>query len=173
MIKLAAPTAQAMEAFEKLYLASFPPEERRPWQQIARPEDARGPRLLAVVTEQGTEAGFITYWDFDTFIYGEHFAIDPAQRSGGIGSEAIRAFAALHGKPVVIEVEPEDAPDPMAPRRIAFYRRNGFELLDYNYMQPPYSEGLPWVPLKLMSTYAGIDAATAAQTIHRCVYRQQ
>lgn len=42
MIKLAAPTAQAMEAFEKLYLASFPPEERRPWQQIARPEDARG-----------------------------------------------------------------------------------------------------------------------------------
>lgn len=172
MVNLSSPASQELAGFETLYLSAFPPEERRPWHQISNPADARGPRMLAVRAADGTAAGFITYWEFDSFIYGEHFAIDPSRRSGGIGSEAIRAFASHFAKPVVIEVEPEDAPDPMAARRIGFYRRNGFELLDYDYVQPPYAPGLPPVPLRLMATDAALNAEEAAKIIHRHVYNQ-
>lgn len=46
MINLAPVAAADMAAAEDLYLAAFPPEERRPWQQIA--DTGTMPRLCGL-----------------------------------------------------------------------------------------------------------------------------
>ena len=172
-IYLDIPRVSDLESLEEIYIISFPPEERRPWAQIMMPVAVEGPRLRAVYdSDSGECAGFITYWLFDTFVYVEHFAVNPAIRGGGVGSCALKAFIGSMGRPVVLEVEPADAVDPMAPRRIEFYRRHGFEILDYDYIQPPYAPGLPSVPLKLMSTDSSVDAGVVASVLHSKVYGQ-
>ena len=88
----------------------------------------------------------------------EHFAIISAMRGGGLGGEAIRNFVAADPMPVILEVEPSGSND-MADRRIAFYERCGFTgHRDFEYIQPPYSPGLPEVPL--MPTATNMAEAT-------------
>ena len=58
----------------------------------------------------------------------------------------------------------------MAPRRIGFYRRNGFRLLEADYIQPPYAEDLPSLPLKLMSRGELPDIDRVISTLHQRVY---
>ena len=159
-----------LAAAEALYLASFPPEERRDWQQIADP--ALMPRLLGVYDDAAALAGFITIWPFDTFIYVEHFAVDPSRRGAGIGATAIELLRRQSELPIVLEVEPPTHPDPMAPRRIRFYERCGLHLLDYDYTQPPYATGLPSVPLRLMTTDPTLSPRTIETTLHTRVYQK-
>jgi len=170
MIELRPLDAADIAAAQSLYTNSFPPEERRPWQQIA--DTASMPCLYGLYTADGSFAGLITVWNFDRYAYVEHFAVDPVRRSGGIGAKAIAALRQKLGIPVVLEVEPLDHPDPMAPRRIAFYQRCGFTLLDHPYIQPPYAPGLPSVPLCLMTTDPTLDPSDITHTLHTQVYGQ-
>ncbi len=114
-----------------IYTESFPPEERRPTDHFFRLADTPGApfRILVICDDAGHYAGFISYWQFDTFAYIEHFAVNPAARGGGIGACALQEFRAMSGLPVVLEVERPGSND-MADRRIAFYRRNGFHTIE-------------------------------------------
>lgn len=168
MIQLRLIDAADIRPAESLYIASFPPEERRPWPQIA--DTASEPRLYGVYVGGDVFAGIITVWNFGAFAYVEHFAIDPSKRGGGIGAQALDELRRILQLPIVLEVEPLDHPDPMAPRRIAFYQRCGFTLLDYPYVQPPYAPGLPSVPLCLMTTDTTLDPSEITHTLHSKVY---
>lgn len=154
-----------------LYFDSFPPEERRSWESIMELTDDRSsPFNLTVILRDGMTAGFITWWRLGGARYVEHFAIIPAMRGGGLGGEAIRNFVAADPMPVILEVEPSGSND-MADRRIAFYERCGFTgHRDFEYIQPPYSPGLPEVPLMLMTSGKGVDLGTTAGEIRRRVY---
>lgn len=164
-----APRSWLTEA-ESLYLDAFPPEERRPWSSIVAPASQAGPRLIFVADGGHTFAGFVTLWDFGTFVYIEHFAIAPSIRGRGTGARVLARLADMVGRPFVLEAEPVADDNPMAARRIGFYQRNGFSLLDHDYVQPPYQSGLPSVPLRLMSTDPTIDAAAVERTLHSEVY---
>lgn len=166
MITLSFPTSAELTAIEKLYTEAFPPEERRPWSSLAGDGN---PELRSIVRD-GELAGMISYWHFGTFAYVEHFAIDPSLRGGGTGSEVLTELRRRLGGPVVLEVERPADSNPMAARRIEFYRRNGFHVLSYDYIQPPYAPGLPSVPLLLMSTDQSIAPADVAATLHSEVY---
>ncbi len=168
MIQLRPLDKNDLGAAEALYLASFPPEERRPWPQVA--DNASDPFLYGLYDEANSFAGFITVWDFGQYAYVEHFAVDSSRRGGGIGSKAIAALRDMLGKAVVLEVEPPEHPDPMSARRIAFYGRCGFALLDYPYIQPPYASGLPEVRLCLMTTDTTLDPEEVEHTLHTRVY---
>lgn len=148
----------AMRRMEKIYLASFPPEERREWSEIVRLASARRhPLRFWLLTVGGEPCGFITAWRFKGFRYVEHFAVDSCRRGHGIGAEAMRMFVTRHHTPVVLEVEPAGT-SPMAARRIAFYERCGFRPHpEYRYIQPPYSADLPEVPLMLMTASYNSD----------------
>lgn len=159
----------ATDAAHELYLLAFPPEERRQWEQIVA-HDA--PMQLLGVFDDDNQVGFITVWQLDGFAYVEHFAIDQSCRGKGVGAKAIDALIHLLNVPVVLEVEPRNHPDPMALRRIAFYERCGFTVLDYPYVQPPYGEGLPEVPLLLMTTDPTINAAVVTKKLHKHVYNK-
>lgn len=162
------PATGADETFVRgLYFASFPAEERRPWESLWLPNAACGPSAL-VIESGGVPAGFFTVWHFGSFRYIEHFATDARLRGSGIGSEALRALVQSDAAPVVLEVELPGAND-MASRRIEFYRRNGFETLDFHYIQPPYAPGLPELELLLMAT-GSVDVREVARTLHRKVY---
>ncbi len=157
---------------EEIYLNSFPPEERRPFADlVGRASDPTSPLTLTVIEHDMSVAGMMSWWDFGTFRYIEHFAIDSRLRSHGLGHKAITEFISRNITPVVIEVEPRETGE-MASRRIGFYRRSGFEVIeDYDYIQPPYSPQLPEVRLTLMTTdRAKLEPEVIADVLHRKVY---
>ena len=164
-------TADDLNVLNDLYSSSFPAEERRPWGSIVSPATAGCPELFAIIAD-GRLAGMLTLWSFDRFAYVEHLAVDPGLRGSGIGSTAMRELIEKVGnKPVVLEIEPPVDSLPETVPRHNFYRSLRFDTIDTGYIQPPYSPGLPSVPLHLMATTALPRISTAA-TLHSRVYGQ-
>ena len=161
-----------LASLSEIYFNSFPEEERRPLDDILCRAAAgdKGLNLMLIHASDGNVSGMLTYWDLGDVIYIEHFAIDSSCRGDGLGGCVLDEFVARCSKPVLFEVEPAGS-NSMADRRIAFYRRHGFECMDYPYVQPPYSPGLPPVGLTLMCTSCdGIDPGTVSAALHRIVY---
>lgn len=157
---------------EALFLSAFPEDERR--DTVAQRHNTdHHPRFHCYLVEEEHEPiGFFTYWDFDSFCYGEHFAIAPTRRNGGYGRQTIAALLQQIGKPLVLEVElPEDE---MSRRRIGFYERQGLRLWkEVPYTQPAYRPGGNSLPMHLMAT-DGLSPEThyeqVKERIHREVY---
>lgn len=168
---LPAATIDSLQFAKPLYFNSFPPEERRDWIQLATLlRDAHSPAKLGIISSRNRPVGFITLWELGECVYVEHFAIAPQARSGGIGAKALQRVIGAVSRPIVLEVELPDA-GPDARRRIAFYERNSLTPFpEWNYIQPPYSPGLPEVPLMLMSTDPQLDLDAATRAIHTKVY---
>lgn len=154
----------------QLLTTSFPPEEYRDLKEWERYTDEKEEFHNQVIVAQDKPIGLFSYWDFGAFAYGEHFAIDPQCRNHGYGRKVIEAICKQLNKPLVLEVEMPD--NELARRRIEFYRRQGFQLWESPYQQPPYQAGYPTLPMYLM-VYGDIeekefDAVT--RIIHREVY---
>ena len=156
---------------EELMVQSFPPEEYRPLEQLRLYTDTKPAFYNNIVLESDdTPVGFFTYWDFGTFCYGEHFAIDPARRNGGQGKRALEELCRqVYPRPIVLEVEMPV--EEMSRRRIGFYQRQGFTLWDKPYQQPPYKPGDGFLPMRLMA-YGDIDPETAFDTVRACIHRE-
>lgn len=157
--------------FKVLYEQSFPPEERRPWNDVVRQIEYNSRFSFYEILKDSDTVGFITLWNLDSVFYGEHFAIDPSRRNGGLGGVAFDTLLASLDMPFVCEVEHAGS-TPEAASRIGFYVRHGLVgLNDYDYMQPPYAPGLPSVSLMLMTDApADIDPADVTRMIHHHVY---
>lgn len=139
------------EKVASLYESAFPLDERRETGDFFRLLDENESFHADVfLTESGQFAGFLTSWEWESFRYGEHFAVEPSLRCGGIGSQILRSFVASDSRPLIIEVEPPVGE--LEKRRIAFYERNGFKLWDkLHYVQPSYGAGRDAIELKLMT----------------------
>lgn len=156
------------EYVEGLLVKSFPKNEYRELSEQRANTDGKAHFHNNVVLNDGQPIGLLTYWDFGTFCYVEHFAIDPGKRNGGFGNSVLRQICGDLGKPVVLEVEmPEEE---MSRRRIGFYQRNGFVLWENNYEQPPYRPGDDFLPMLLM-VYGPLDSDGDYEQIRRCIYR--
>lgn len=162
-----------MTRLGELYYNSFPPEERRAWDNIQQLLAAdNSPYNIDVILYRGDFVGFVSWWQFPTFCYVEHFAVEPAMRGEGIGSRVIMQFVKNMAMPIVLEVELPGSSE-VACHRIAFYSRNGFKPnADFEYMQPSYGDGLPSVPLMLMTIGMSVDVdlEQIAQQLHEVVY---
>lgn len=164
-----------------LYAESFPEEERRPWGDIRRRIDGGDPFFNFYVLQHKSEnVGFVTIWNLPGNIYVEHFAINAERRGGGFGAEVIKRLTSEEGlrsiglpvKPLLLEVELPEASEE-ASRRVGFYTRNGLTALeDVPYYQPPYTEGLPDVPMMLMVSERPDDPVSVARVLHTIVYNQ-
>jgi len=152
----------------EIYLDAFPPAEQRPWDRIM---SRCGGRLNLTGIYIGCRlVGIITTWQFDKFIYVEHFVVDPTLRSQGIGRAAMHIMQQrCDPLPIVLEAEPEHL-SPQAMSRIKFYQRLGFHVIDRSYVQPPYDTYLPPVHLWLMSTDHELDPHETSLLLHRIVY---
>ena len=135
------------DAVFRLLSQSFPAGERR---------DAAGQRALLsdsayhidiLRAPSGGVQALMALWDFDDFVFFEHFAVDPACRNGGIGWQML----ARYDKPACLEAElPETE---LAARRIGFYERHGFTVnAAYPYRQPALTPGGSPIPMYLLTT---------------------
>ena len=155
---------------EQLLVASFPPEEYRALEQLRLYTDTREAFHNNVIFDDDVPVGLFTYWDFGTFCYGEHFAIDPARRNGGYGKRALEELCrTVHPRPIVLEVEMPV--EEMARRRIGFYQRQGFTLWDKPYQQPPYKPGDGFLPMRLMA-YGDIDPEQDFERVRDRIHRE-
>jgi GNAT superfamily N-acetyltransferase len=134
---------------KNLYVDSFPENERREFHelesQIHIPENE-----IYTIAREGDTLGFISIWNFSDFVFIEHFAINSDYRGQGIGSVTIKLIIGNFSKPFVLEVEPPT--DEVSTKRVEFYNRLGFRLVEKFYMQPSYDGVKPEVELRLMYT---------------------
>ena len=77
---------------ENLLETAFPLQERRNSDQQRKNTDENQLFHNALITDDVLLIGLLTYWDFDTFVYIEHFAIDNSLRDRGYGSQALEIF---------------------------------------------------------------------------------
>lgn len=171
LTRITDPNSDAFNRLMDLYEQSFPPAERREKQSLASllSKEARM-HFCSIIDDDGTMAGLFIYWDLHTFIYMEHFAVFPDMRNRGIGRRMLQHLFTLADKPLVLEAEPAD--DEMAKRRIDFYRRNGFEVVETDYIQPSYTTGGDELPLWIMAhgEMDGQQVQDAIKTIKREIY---
>lgn len=163
---------QLWTLFLDTYTTSFPINEQRPTDDIIRLlTDEPRFSAMALLDEKEHFVGILTRWEFDTFIYIEHFALTATLRSQGYGSMALRTFITeVLPRPIILEVEPPT--DTLTRRRVSFYERCGLTLYDYDYTQPPYTPDRMEIPLRLMGTLpTGTDFREIAEKLYREVYR--
>lgn len=141
-----------MKIFDKVFEIielSFPKDEYRPYEeQKALLDDSR--YKITVYNDNGIVKGFMALWEFEGFVFLEHFAVHPDFRNEGTGANMLKNLLAESEKTVCLEVEPPE--NGITKRRIEFYRRNGFYLNEYPYVQPPISKGKNPVPLYIMTS---------------------
>jgi RimJ/RimL family protein N-acetyltransferase len=152
---------------EELLVASFPEPERRDLTLLRDLSMHTEAFSVHVITNNDQLAGLLNFWNFNNFIYFEHFAIDTAMRNKGIGQLALSFVTKKLNLPIVLEVElPEDE---MSQRRIKFYERQGFQLWQHEYMQPPYRKGQDFLPMKLM-TFGDLNEKTDFEIVKNILY---
>lgn len=147
---------------------SFPRDECRPYDE--QPALMNLPEYQIYIARDAVTTAikaFLAIWDFEEFVFIEHFAVAPEFRNTGLGLKMLGEIVARFAKPICLEVEPPE--DSLTCRRIAFYQRNGFFLNDYPYMQPPIAEGRNAIPLMIM-TYGSTVSEAEFETIKRVLY---
>ena len=96
--------------FDQVYTLmeeSFPKDEYRDYQK--QKELFQNPEYQILI-EKDPEfreiKAFFAAWEFETFIYVEHFAVNPILRNGGVGSRMLKALTEDAEKMIILEVEP-------------------------------------------------------------------
>ena len=139
MVTLKRITQAEDEAFRKLtalYTEAFPVEERREIGQLGELLHTEPAMYFNAVECDGQLAGLFVYWDFGSFYYLEHLAVFAEMRNKKIGQQILDWVKEQLQGVRLLEVEPAETE--MATRRIHYYERNGYRILDRNYLQPPY-----------------------------------
>ncbi len=131
-----------------LYCESFPVHERRTPEQLLEMLSGIEEMELYLLKNEEIFVGFMVIWDFRQFTYLEHFAIDATLRGNNYGSQAI-GLLKKRSERILLEAEP--VTDQQSEKRIGFYLKNGFYVLDFIYYQPPYREGDETFSMRLLS----------------------
>ncbi|MCM1092482.1 MAG: GNAT family N-acetyltransferase [Lachnospiraceae bacterium] len=167
------PSNENIERFREIYFMSFPEEERRPWEQMNSFLLGGNEQFRAfAIMDHEILIGFITVWTLQGMNYIEHFAVSHDRRGNGTGHHALRSLMETIPGNYVLEVEPKETGE-IACRRIRFYSKLGFTPREeFFYLQPPYADGLPEVPLTLM-TAGDVDPENAAKQLWYVVYHKK
>lgn len=163
MKRITTPEDPVLAALLPLYEESFPAEERRGEEQLKHLIANRPTMYFNAVECDGELCGLFVYWDFEDFYYLEHLAVYPAMRNKKIGQQVLD-FAKEHLKGIrLLEVEP--AGDEMTTRRVNYYQRNGYHILDRTYIQPSYDGVRDTMPLWIM----GNETACSPEALKRYI----
>lgn len=148
---------------------SFPLDEYRPYEeQKSLLKESKYRIYILPDSENRKIKAFISIWQFADFAYIEHFAVAREYRSQGLGSRILDEIRQILPDQICLEVElPEND---TAKRRIEFYKRNGFFLNEYPYLQPPISKGRKSLPLMIM-TSEDLLTEDRFETIKTDIYR--
>lgn len=159
-----------LQALTLLYREAFPQEERRNEEQLFRLVDEKREMVFNAIETGGELAGLFVYWEFGDFYYLEHLAVYPEMRNKKIGQQVLDYVRGHLKGDRFLEVEPPLSD--MARRRLNYYQRNGYEVVDKDYEQPSYDGEREGIPLWIMSNSTNVDVRKAVQKIKEEVYRK-
>jgi ribosomal protein S18 acetylase RimI-like enzyme len=140
LIRITEPTDIRLQKLIPLYMEAFPEEERRNIKQLERLIREKTEMHFNAIETDGVLAGLFIYWDMQDFYYLEHLAVFTSMRNLKVGQQVLDYIAEHLDGTRLLEVEPTT--DEMTTRRVNYYRRNGYEILDKTYMQPSYDEDI-------------------------------
>lgn len=146
-IKKLSQKQEEIQFSKDLYEQSFPIEERRDFSLVL---DIYKTDLLSLnlIYDNEIMVGILNYWDFNDFLYIEHFAVSEQYRNRKIASKVLEQLN-TQNKLIVLEVElPRDE---LSKRRIRFYERNAYSIQPFTYFQPPYRKGEERIKMHIMA----------------------
>ncbi|MBP3852964.1 MAG: GNAT family N-acetyltransferase [Erysipelotrichaceae bacterium] len=120
------------ERIKQIYLASFPANERWDFDELMTHLSA-----CILYYDNDTLVGFTALFTNQTITNIVYFAIDPARRNQGYGTQILKQLcASLPGQRISVDIESPDTNHPevaQRTRRKDFYLRNGFQMTDLSY----------------------------------------
>ena len=130
------PLTPTFKKVASLYEAAFPVEERLPLWQLSWNSLKRGQSFLAYF--DGKVFIGLTYIIYtDNLVYLLFLAVEESKQSQGYGSQILaQVKEEAGGRPCVLTIEPMDE-EQVSNRgqRLAFYERNGYQLLNHFYFE--------------------------------------
>lgn len=150
------------------YENTFPADERRNRNQFNALFHNPNAKVFSIQQDQ-ENIGYLITWHVLDFRYIEHFEVFSTFRNQNLGSEILKEFSEIQPQ-LILESEPATQ-DEIAHRRINFYQRNGFSIVDKNYIQPPYEKGKKALNLWLLSNVEIEDPQKIIKKIHQVVYQ--
>lgn len=148
------------DGFLSIYSMSFPPFEQRNGNQHIYALSNEKYHLDCYV-EGDNILAFIVWWDFDNYIYIEHFAVNALCRGMNIGTRVLSGFIENTDKLVLLEIDP--LTDDISRKRYEFYKRLGFVSNPYDHYHPAYDN--EYKPHKLIVLSSGREIAGDEYTI--------
>lgn len=142
-------------SFEAIYSVSFPVFEQRTEEQQQR-AFASSLYHLDGYSEEDELIGFMAYWEFDAYIYVEHFAIKPGIRGRGYGGQILSDVKERTGKRILLEIDP--VTDEISAARLRFYELHGFVSNSHAHTHPAYRKGYEGHPLTVLTTNDTLSA---------------
>lgn len=170
LIRITEPTDIRLQKLLSLYEEAFPEEERRNAKQLKRLISEKLEMYFNAIETNGVLSGLFIYWDMRDFYYLEHLAVFTPMRNLKIGQQVLDYIAEHLDGMRLLEVEPTT--DEMTTRRVNYYRRNGYEILDKTYMQPSYDEDIEVGNLWIMGNRKSGRLQEFIERIKQVVYRE-
>lgn len=150
------------------YCNTFPEDERRSERQYYQLFFDEKAKVSAILNEEKLMIGYIIGWALSDFFFLEHFEVFPEFRNQNYGTEILNELFQKYSQ-VILESEPAHLNE-MAERRIAFYTRNGLQIIDKAYSQPPYDATKKSVNLWLLANYSPKSNVAVTNEIFDVVY---
>ena len=138
---------------QKLYTDFFLPQYRRE-DILEKCLDSRF--QVKAILNDGLFIGFVSWWNFDSFIHGEHLLITPQLANKGYELKAFE-YLAKNNKLITFEAMPLDLGE-WPKIKMQIYKQFGFKENNFVYMQPPFKKNKPWAECIFMSYPRQLDS---------------
>lgn len=149
------------------YTTTFPPEERRETEQFLDLFNNSNTQITSILVNK-KEIGYLILWHFSEFVFIEHFEVFSEYRNQKFGQKILEKLKEIYPH-LVLEAEPEHLNE-IAKRRINFYQRCGFSIINKNYIQPSYGAGKESINLYLLANFIPKKNDELQKEIHQKVY---
>ncbi len=150
------------------YESTFPADERRDRDDFLSLSENTSVDILGILEDE-ISIGYAVVWNLNSFYFLEHFEVFKEFRNRKFGASVLKILTQTYPK-MILESEPSDFNE-IAQRRIAFYERNGFHIIEKHYLQPSYGEGKNSMELYLMANFQNHEIPESIAIIHQNVYR--
>ena len=157
---------RAQNIFES-YNTTFPEDERRSEQQFRALFSNPKVKVFSVLKDL-QDIGYLVVWELTNFVFVEHFEIFSEFRSLKYGSEIVSNLFKDYTH-IVLEAEPASE-NVDAERRISFYEKNGFLVIDDSYVQPCYDPEKQSLNLWLLANWKPEKTDWIKEEIYDVVY---
>ncbi|QDP85612.1 GNAT family N-acetyltransferase [Chryseobacterium sp. SNU WT5] len=157
---------RAVEIYRN-YCQTFPADERRSDPQF-RALFANPKVKIFAVLDHLQDVGYLICWELTDFVFLEHFEIFSDFRSKKYGSQIIADLIKRYSR-IVLEAEPSDLNED-AKRRISFYERNGFSIIEEAYIQPAYDTEKKPLDLWLLANWKPEKTDWIKEELYDVVY---